>query len=96
MALFKLLGVVLVSQGKRGMHFITLAISAAVNIVLNIFAIPHWGMYGAAWASVASYTVCGTVLTAYFCKLFDFRITELLIPSPQALKSILSKVKKKS
>lgn len=96
MALFKLLGVVLVSQGKRGMHFITLAISAAVNIVLNIFTIPHWGMYGAAWASVVSYTVCGTVLTAYFCKLFDFRITELIIPSPQALKSILSKVKKKS
>lgn len=96
MALFKLLGVVLVSQGKRGIHLITLAISAAINIVLNILTIPQWGMYGAAWASVASYTVCGTVLTVYFCKLFDFRITELLIPSPKTVKSILSKLRKKS
>ena len=93
MALFRLLGVVLVSQGKRGMHFITLAISAAVNIVLNIFTIPHWGMYGAAWASVASYTVCGTVLTVYFCRFFNFRITELLMPSPKTVKSIISKLK---
>lgn len=96
MGLFKLLGVVLVSQGKRGMHFITLAISAVVNIVINILTIPHWGMYGAAWASVASYSVCGIVLTAYFCKLYHFRITELLIPSPKAIKTIFSKLKKKA
>ena len=94
MALFKLLGVVLVSQGKRGVHFITLAVSAIVNVVLNIFTIPHWGMYGAAWASVTGYSICGVVLTAYFCKLYKFRITELLIPSPKLLKSVFSKFKK--
>ncbi len=94
MALFKLLGIVLVSQGKRGMHFITLAISAVVNIVLNIFTIPHWGMYGAAWSSVVSYTICGVVLTTYFCKLYKIKFTEIIIPSPKLLRSIFSKLKK--
>lgn len=96
MALFKLLGVVLVSQGKRGMHFITLVISAAINIVLNIITIPHLGMYGAALASVASYTVCGTILTVYFCKLYRFKLAEFLIPSPSTFKLILTKLKKKN
>lgn len=96
MALFKLLGVVLVSQGKRGMHFISLAVSAVINIVANIFAIPVWGMYGAAWASVISYSVCGTVLTVYFCKLYQFRFTELLIPSPKDIRAIASKLRRKS
>lgn len=96
MALFKLLGVVLVSQGKRGMHFVSLAVSAVINIVVNIFAIPVWGMYGAAWASVISYSVCGTVLTVYFCKFFKFKITELIIPSLKDIKEMILSFKRKA
>ncbi len=96
MALFKLLGVVLVSQGKRGMHFVSLAVSAVINIVVNIFAIPVWGMYGAAWASVISYSVCGTVLTVYFCKFFKFKITELIIPSLKDIKEMILNFKRKT
>ncbi len=98
MAIFKILGIVLVSQGKRGMHFITLAISVAINILANVLVIPHWGMYGAAWASVLSYTACAWILIPYFCKLFDFRIRELFFPtkeSIQRLKNVISGVIKK-
>ncbi|MBQ2811987.1 MAG: polysaccharide biosynthesis C-terminal domain-containing protein, partial [Clostridia bacterium] len=90
MAMFKLLGIVLISQGKRGAHFVSLAVSAAINVAANIYAIPIWGMYGAAWASVLSYTVCGTVLTAYFCKTYSFGLKELFLPS----KSDIAKIKK--
>lgn len=81
MSMFKLLGIVLVSQGKRVMHFTSLAISAAVNIVANIVAIPRWGMMGAACASVLSYSVCACVLIPYFCKLFGFSLKDLFVPS---------------
>lgn len=57
--------------------------SAAINVVANIYAIPVWGVYGAAWASVLSYTVCGTVLTVYFCKKYSFTLKELLLPTKE-------------
>ncbi len=95
MAMFKLLGIVLVSQGKRGAHFASLAVSAAINIVANIYAIPIWGMYGAAWASVISYTVCGTVLTVYFCKTYSFGLKELLVPSKNDIAKLKKLIKRK-
>lgn len=57
--------------------------SAAINVVANIYAIPVWGVYGAAWASVLSYTVCGTVFTVYFCKKYSFTLKELLLPTKE-------------
>ena len=94
MSIFKLLGVVLVSQGKRGVHFTALAISAIINIIANLWSIPKWGMYGAAWSSVISYTVCAMVLIPYFCKLFKFNPVNLFIPSMSSVKMLISKVKK--
>lgn len=90
MTMYQLLGTFLISQGKRGAHFVSLAVSAAINVAANIYAIPIWGMYGAAWASVLSYTVCGTVLTAYFCKTYSFGLKELFLPG----KSDIAKIKK--
>ncbi len=94
MALFKMYGVVLVSQGKRGMHFTSLAISAVINIVANSMAVPKWGMYGAAWASVLSYTACAWILIPYFCKLFNFSLKELFIPSKESILSLKKLAKK--
>ncbi len=94
MSIFKLLGIVLVSQGKRGMHFTSLAISAVINIAANAIAVPKYGMYGAAWASVLSYTACGWILIPYFCKLFDFSLKELFIPSKESLFGLKKLIKK--
>lgn len=95
MTMYQLLGTVLVSQGKRMAHFASLAVSAAINIAANIYAIPLWGMYGAAWASVISYTVCGTVLTAYFCKTYSFGLKELFLPSKNDVAKIKKLIKRK-
>lgn len=95
MAMFKLLGIVLISQGRRKAHFISLAVSAVINIVANIITVPLWGMYGAAWASVASYSVCGVMLTVYFCRTYSFGLQELLLPSKEDFVKIKSLIKKK-
>ena len=88
MSIYKLVGVVLVSQGKRVAHFISLAISAIINVILNYLLIPIYGMYGAGIASVCSYTVCGIVLLIYFCRLYSMPAYALLIPSLQTLNRI--------
>ena len=95
MTMYQLLGTFLVSQGKRGAHFVSLAVSAAINIVANIYAIPVWGMYGAAWASVISYTVCGTVLTVYFCKTYSFGLKEMFLPNKNDIAKIKKLIKRK-
>lgn len=98
MAVFKLLGTVLVSQGKRKMHFTTLAISVTINIIANILTIPRWGMYGAALASVLSYTACALIIIPYFCRLFDFKLNELFVPSKESIiqiKNMFFKIVKK-
>ncbi len=95
MSVFKLVGTVLVSQGKRTMHFTALAISVTINIIANILAIPRWGMYGAAWASVLSYTACACVIIPYFCRNFDFKLKELFLPSKEFLGQIKSLLKRR-
>lgn len=90
MSLFKLLGVVLVSQGKRMVHFLSLVISAIVNVILNALLIPHMGMYGAGIASVCSYTICGVILLAYFCKLYSMKVHRLLFLTKENIRTIIS------
>ena len=86
MSFFKLLGIVLVSQGRRIAHFVTLSISAVTNVVLNILLIPGMGMYGAAIASVCSYTVCGVILLIYFCRLYNMNAVQLAIPTMETFR----------
>ena len=92
MSLYKLLGVVLVSQGKRMVHFISLAVSAIVNIILNALLIPQIGMYGAGIASVCSYTICGMILLIYFCKLYSIKAHRLLFLTRENVRAIFSTV----
>lgn len=88
MSFFKITGVVLISQGRRIAHFVSLAISATVNVILNFLLIPSIGMYGAAIASVCSYTICGLILLIYFCKLYNMNAIWFIIPSKETLKTI--------
>ena len=94
MSFFKLLGIVLVSQGRRIAHFTTLAISAVINVILNFILIPVMGMYGAAIASVCSYTVCGVFLLVYFCRLYKMPILQLILPTKDTVRTVISKIKK--
>ncbi len=96
MSIYKILGIVLVSQGKRIAHFISLAISALVNVALNALLIPKIGMYGAGIASVCSYTICGIGLMIYFCKLYPVTPKQLILPSGQIISKLKGKKNKES
>ena len=94
MSIYKIIGIVLVSQGKRIAHFISLAISSIVNVVLNCILIPRYGMYGAGIASVCSYTVCGAVLLIHFCRLYSIPARRLVFPSKKTITRLKALVTK--
>lgn len=59
MVLFKLLMPLYNAKGKQKSSFVILFVSVLLNIVLNVILIPRYGINGAAFASVISYSVCG-------------------------------------
>lgn len=68
MIYYKMIGVVLLAEGDTKSYFINLLISALINVAFNFFAIPLWGMYGAAISTVLSYTACGVLFLKSYCK----------------------------
>ncbi len=70
MSWFKIVGTLLLAQGKKGVYLGMLSASVAVNILCNMLLIPFWGKMGAAAASVASYTAAGALFLAYYLRTF--------------------------
>ena len=94
LSLYKILGVVLISNGKRIVHFVALAISAVLNVGLNLFLIPLYGMYGAGLTSVFSYSVCGLIVLLYFSREYKVKLSELIIPRISTFKMLLGRIKR--
>ena len=55
------------------------SISLVVNILFCIILIPHWGVYGAAFSSVISYTLRAVMLTIMFCKITKISLTQMFV-----------------
>ena len=82
------MGVVFMTEGKRTLFFVPLLISACTNALANLWAIPRWGMYGAAWASVLSYSLCGCLFLGLYCRFRHTRAGEYLLISGTDLTSM--------
>jgi Na+-driven multidrug efflux pump len=48
-------------EKKARYYPVITASAAAVNLAANFLLIPRWGMFGAAWATVAAYAVMATL-----------------------------------
>ncbi len=75
-------------------NFRTLALSAASNIVLNLGFIPLWGMYGAAAASVISYSVCGGAMLVKFVRSFHMPFGEVCLIKKKDMMQLKKKLKR--
>ena len=56
-AMFALFQLPIMQSKRSGFIFGASAVALASNLALNLLWIPRWGVYGAAWASVAAYAV---------------------------------------
>ena len=79
MIFYKMVYAYHVSQGKRLINMMFLALSALINVIGNYFFIPVWGVNGAAFVSVISYTICGIAFLVYFHKKTNSPYKEMLI-----------------
>ena len=88
MAVYKILGVYLLADGRRGAYFVCLAISVALNVAINCFAIPMYGSMGAAWATVGSYTLTGLLFAWRFSVNTGVGWREMFILTPSDFRSL--------
>ena len=77
MAWFKIISTLYLAQGKRYFYLLTLLASVIANALANLILIAIFSIYGAAMASVISYTVCGGVFLVDFCSEYKINIIEI-------------------
>ena len=92
MSYFKIIGTLLLAQGKKGVYLGMLSASVAVNILCNTITIPLWGKMGAAVASVVSYAVAGFVFLGYYLKIYQIPLSAVFVFSPAEKAKLTSKI----
>ena len=95
MSYFKLIGTLLLAQGKKGICLATLSVSALVNILVNLYTIPRWGIMGAAWASVLSYTVAGIVYLVYFVVHYQVPLSTLFVVRRAEIRKLADRIRRR-
>ena len=93
MSYFKIIGTLLLAQGKKGVYLAMLTGSVVVNIVCNLFTIPLWGKMGAALSSVVSYTVAGGLFLIYYLRTYHVAAREVFVFSPAEGERLSGKVR---
>lgn len=95
MSYFKLIGTLLLAQGKKIMYMTLLGASTVVNIVANLFTIRWWGIEGAALSSVISYTVAGVAFMLYYVRTYHVPIADLFVFRKGEIGSLMKKIRRK-
>jgi O-antigen/teichoic acid export membrane protein len=83
-----------VVKGKPAVHMITGILIFLLNLVLNLYLIPAYGIAGAAVSSTVSYTVYGIIYIYLFIRLEHFSPAELFIINRNELAVLVSNAKK--
>jgi len=90
MILFKLINVDFVVNGKQKLSFVLLLISVVLNTLANLLLIPVFGIIGAAYASVLSYSVCGILFLLIFMNNYQISIKNIVFISNEEIDRIKS------
>ena len=79
MSWFKIIYTLFNAQGRRKTSFFVLLLSACTNILVNYLVIPVLGIYGAALASVVSYSVCGIIFIFLYSRVSKDPVHKLIL-----------------
>ena len=78
MVYYKIIQAYNIVHKKQKLNFIILLVSVLSNIVMNAILIPSLGIYGAAIASLISYTLCSVSFLTEYIKYTKSRIRDVL------------------
>lgn len=93
MSWFKIIGTLLLAQGKKMVYLGMLSASVLVNIVCNTVTIPLLGKSGAALSSVASYLAAGALFLHYYRKTYHIPLRDIFLFSEQEKNQLRSKIR---
>ena len=93
MSYFKIIGTLLLAQGKKYVYLGMLTASVVTNILCNMVTIPMWGKMGAALASVISYAVAGGCFLVYYLKSYKIPVRDVFLFTKEERVWIAGKVK---
>ena len=89
MIFYKFINSLYLTRGKQVFSFWALFSSVALNVFLNIFLIPLFGINGAAFATIFSYFFVGILMVIVFCKDYSINFKNLFILSKNELSDLL-------
>lgn len=92
MSYFKIIGTLLLAQGRKYVYLGMLSASVVANIVCNLFTIPLWGKMGAAASSVVSYTVAGALFLIYYIVKFKVNPVSVFLFSRDEIAQLKGKL----
>lgn len=95
MIIYKLIHPIYIAKGKQIVVVIILCISVITNIIANILLIPKYNIYGAAWSSVLSYSLCSIIFLIIFCKDYNVNCSEFFIIRGEEIKKVMKDVRTK-
>lgn len=92
MSYFKIIGTLLLAQGKKTVYLGMLTGSVVANILTNLITIPLFGKMGAAASSVVSYMVAGGLFLGYYVRTYDVALREVFIFTPSEIRALKRKI----
>ena len=82
----------LAGRGRPEFGALAAFVSLAVNIPLNLFLIPRWGISGAAFASTIAYALASLIVTIAFAKISGSLWRDILFMKADDVKEVLKQV----
>ncbi|HTO54352.1 MAG TPA: lipopolysaccharide biosynthesis protein [Myxococcota bacterium] len=89
-----MIGSYFLAVGRPGFNARVQAVSVAVNFAVNLWAIPRWGILGAAGASLVSYGVEAFLTVAVFRRATHCRLREIFLARRSDLQPYLGQVRR--
>ena len=78
------------ADGKPAYSMIAIIVGAVLNIILDAILVPHYGMAGAAWATVIGQIVSGILILTYLPRFQSFRLKMRdFIPKWKTVKAVM-------
>jgi len=94
MALYQLLTRNFTSRGKQEINIVAACVALTLNVTLNIFLIPRYGISGAALANGISYSIAALTLLVAFVRDSGHSVRETLLVRPTEIGDIARAARK--
>lgn len=93
MSIYLILSRNFTSRNRQQINFVAAGLALAVNVLSNLWLIPHWGIVGAAASHCISYGIAAVVLLVAFVRESDAGVGSVLWLRPAEVRNLLRQLR---